>query len=369
MRPNLPTELILDISRYLQSERGISAFAQTSKQLHCILNPYLYRHNVRYGGSSALWWALDLDRLAADLGQLSLSADFDVYNFPLEPDIADFLPVVPNIRARDAIIRFSAESSADLECCHNNGTRLLYRFASFVRAEPLFWLLVKHSADITVHSDCGLTLLRAAAYAGNTRIIRFLLKANPELDIDATSAGGDTALYYAVRRRKCPAVRLLLELRPDMAMTYWFRRFLIFDLAQWCAPPYEQWFALLRIVLDFRKTSIQEAHPALNGASVLHYIIGTRNPQGPKALELFLSIGTDVGARDDAGCTPLHVAASLGDPEATKVLVEHGADANATDAEGFSVLRAAYRSLHPSSRKVARYLLPMPRGIWERDNL
>ena len=47
---------------------------------------------------------------------------------------------------------------------------------------------------------------------------------------------------------------------------------------------------------------------------------------------LCLSNGADVNARDERGCTPLHKACYQGDALLCKVLLEHGADENAVDA-------------------------------------
>ena len=54
---NLANELLQSIADCLEVQRDINAFTQTNRQLHTLLNPYLYQHNIQRFGSSALLWA------------------------------------------------------------------------------------------------------------------------------------------------------------------------------------------------------------------------------------------------------------------------------------------------------------------------
>ncbi|KAF2844467.1 hypothetical protein T440DRAFT_358517, partial [Plenodomus tracheiphilus IPT5] len=54
----LPAELIRHIyENDLQSECDLNALAQTSHFLYGCVNPFLYTHNTKSSGSSALSWA------------------------------------------------------------------------------------------------------------------------------------------------------------------------------------------------------------------------------------------------------------------------------------------------------------------------
>ncbi|PWY83426.1 hypothetical protein BO70DRAFT_395872 [Aspergillus heteromorphus CBS 117.55] len=53
----LANELLLLIAETLESEKDINAVVQTNHRLYALLNPYLYQHNRRHSGSSALRWA------------------------------------------------------------------------------------------------------------------------------------------------------------------------------------------------------------------------------------------------------------------------------------------------------------------------
>jgi ankyrin repeat protein len=53
----LSNELLVAIAQHLPSERDISAFSRTNRELHKHLDGYLYRHNVLHHQRSALIWA------------------------------------------------------------------------------------------------------------------------------------------------------------------------------------------------------------------------------------------------------------------------------------------------------------------------
>jgi Ankyrin repeats (3 copies) len=56
---DLASELLLCISENLELERDINAFTRTNHHLYNLLNPYLYRHDIRLFRSSALRWAAE----------------------------------------------------------------------------------------------------------------------------------------------------------------------------------------------------------------------------------------------------------------------------------------------------------------------
>jgi hypothetical protein len=62
----------------------------------------------------------------------------------------------------------------------------------------------------------------------------------------------------------------------------------------------------------------------------------------------FLHTGADVNGRDDAGSTPLMLAASGGNAQAMRLLTEAGADVNARDdRKGMTPLMCLVAALHP----------------------
>jgi hypothetical protein len=59
-----------------------------------------------------------------------------------------------------------------------------------------------------------------------------------------------------------------------------------------------------------------------------------------------LDKGADVNTRDEFGCTPLRLAATIGNIDIVKFLVERGADADAKDKFGFTPLHCAASNGH-----------------------
>lgn len=55
--PRLCPESLLVVATFVKAESDINSLSQTSRLLHCLVNPLLYRYNARDSGSSALVWA------------------------------------------------------------------------------------------------------------------------------------------------------------------------------------------------------------------------------------------------------------------------------------------------------------------------
>jgi ankyrin repeat protein len=126
-------------------------------------------------------------------------------------------------------------------------------------------------------------------------------------DVNAQADDGKTALHWAAQNHDLAEMEYLLNQKAD---------------------PH------LRIHDSVYYTS--------NGFTPLHFQLGayaslTTSPSAAdriKGIELLLKHGADINAKDANGNTPLHLAAEWGDPEIVSALLARGADARAVNLAG-----------------------------------
>lgn len=83
----------------------------------------------------------------------------------------------------------------------------------------------------------------------------------------------------------------------------------------------------------------------MQGLCPLHMAV-MKNPGSKTVVEVLLTNGADVNIRDDAGCTPLHYAAQIGNTEFVRMLLAKKANPNATNILGAAPLFQAVGFLH-----------------------
>jgi ankyrin repeat protein len=82
-------------------------------------------------------------------------------------------------------------------------------------------------------------------------------------------------------------------------------------------------------------------------------------------VEMFLSAGMDVNAKDKDGCTALMIASEKGDLGTAELLVRKGADVNARDIGGYTVLMyVAYNG----NLDIAKLLIENKADVGAKDN-
>ena len=152
----IPTEILFLVLSHLLP-KDINCIARMNHQFYSIVNPCLYKHNVRYSKGSALINGLANSRLATVQNALLAGAD---------------IQVVQRLH-RDPLLYYPAKSG-EME---------------------IFDLLLNSGADINTQGITQWALLFKAAYSGHAEIIHALLVrgANP----DPKDMHDETPLFVA----------------------------------------------------------------------------------------------------------------------------------------------------------------------------
>lgn len=154
------------------------------------------------------------------------------------------------------------------------------------------------------------TLLHVAASRGLVLIVEELIEG--DVDVDAVDGQGLSALYYAIEEEHIAVMRRLL--RAGAHVDAWGG-----DRAGHDYGPKRT-----------RKSCESLVHAVVRSGDL-------------RLLNVLIEEGIDVDLemRDTWGCTPLHIAAMLGDVKMMRALLDAGADPNAVDDTGRFVLHYA----------------------------
>ncbi|KAL2368749.1 hypothetical protein BDBG_06518 [Blastomyces gilchristii SLH14081] len=211
---NLPPELIINIADQIPNKRDLNNFSQTCRDLHSILNNYLYRHDAKSGDPQALFWAAYKGRKSTARKALSHGVDIHAGD-PSPSPFPDPFPIQSPSRRQDSCPPTLYFTPLQIATCY--GHESMVRFLIQHGADP-------HTPFPAHHGGC---LLHVACCSGPAGLLRLLLEQGVEVDV--RNSKGWTPLYCAVRplllradsvsdnRKRVAAarVRLLLDYGAD----------------------------------------------------------------------------------------------------------------------------------------------------------
>ena len=272
-----------------------------------------------------------------------------------------------------------AEKSVELVLNHGmdvniaaKGNRTPLMWASLRCSGVFIKTLIDLGADTDVQREDQCTPLIMATYCNNYMAVRFLEQAGVDIDciqgesysamhisamegfvnvakllieagsnINLQSSSGRTPLHLAVQNRHKYLVKTLLESNADPSIRDKYQREDNLYLVRGKDKGKPAWH-----YVDVKMASSGLFHKTTKGGSVDVANFGTvlasgwgDDPPANKKEEILAADGKPTAEMKHQ--TALHIACKVGDEEVITLLVEHGADINACDGDGFISLHLA----------------------------
>lgn len=205
-------------------------------------------------------------------------------------------------------------------------------------------------ADVNIGDASGNTPLHLAAKHGHLKMLELLLRT--KVEVDARNIAGQTALHYLAARKSLAAVKLASKMlsyehRADVNAKAGSGRIPLHLAASWANLDMVK--LLLHKGADVDRKDYSGFTPLIN-AIVSNDVL---------VVQTLLEYGANVNARDDFRGSPLEVACNFHDRRSCCVvecLLQFGADPNAIDVKGYTVLLYLMRYRNPSLELVKRLL-------------
>lgn len=230
-----------------------------------------------------------------------------------------------NLQGVEFLLSLKADQNA---VCRIGNTPLLYAaHPSSAYWEIVSYLLHSDQVDATYNNNVGESLLHLLAVWFRERTLLKQLLRDRKLDLNTTTSSGCTPLHFAAESGNLEAFTLFLELGSDPSL--------------------------------LSKT----------GESLMHKVARSGNVEMAKVLLSRQEYQQTVHARMFDEQTPLHLAASALNLSMVEFLLKRGADINAADTHGYTILHCACKSDVDFARvelrlQLVRLLLGSPGGAW-----
>ena len=242
-------------------------------------------------------------------------------------------------------IKMLIQNGADIQASSSNGSTVLHFASALSNQEVVEFLLKLNEISVNAKDNLNQTPLMHACFdGGRLDNIKMLLKNGA--DIQASSSNGSTVLHFASASSNQEIVEFLLKLNERSVNT-------TDNLNQ--TPLMHACYDGGR--LDNIKMLIQNGADiqasSSNGSTVLHFASALSNQE---VVEFLLKLNEiSVNAKDNLNQTPLmHACFDGGRLDNIKMLLNNGADIQASSSNGSTILHFASRN---SNEEVVEFLL------------
>ena len=199
--------------------------------------------------------------------------------------------------------------------------------------------LVQAGVGTDYIQDEGYSALHISAREGFVNITKLLIEAGSNINLQSNS--GITPLHLAVQNRHKHLVKTLLESKADTCIRDKYQRKDNIFLVRGKDKGKRAWH-----YVEVKKATSGLFHKKTKDGSIDVANFGTvlasgwgEDPPANKQKEILIVDDKPTAERKNK--TALHIACKVGDEEVIKLLVEHGADINARDGDGFTSLHLA----------------------------
>jgi ankyrin repeat protein len=248
------------------------------------------------------------------------------------------------------------ELKADVNALNNEGSTPLHLvFDTRWKNPDIMRLLLDHGADANVHDKSGNTLLHFAASEGDLKLTRVLLERIPEV-VNSQNDEGSTAFLLALKRQNPDIARLLLDHNPDVHV----RDELGYTPLHVAVR--NGHLDICRVLLE-RNADVNSQTHHRSTPLLLASEHGT-----PDLVQLFLDHNADVHVCDADGDTPLHCASIAGRLEVARLLLlKLDIEVNSRNNEGSTLLHLASAGYEVGNPDIVRLLLDHGADAQARD--
>ena len=244
-------------------------------------------------------------------------------------------------------IKMLTQNGADIQASSSNGSTVLHFASALSNQEVVEFLLKLNEISVNASNSFNQTPLMHACYDGG-RLDNIKMLIQNGADIQASSSDGSTVLHFASRNSNQEVVKFLLKLKEISVNEADSSDETPLMHACYDGGRLDNIKMLLRNGADIQASSS-------DGSTVLHFASRNSNQEVVKFLLKLKEIS--VNATSNSTQTPLmHACYNGGRLENIKMLIQNGADIQASSSNGSTVLHFASAF---SNQEVVEFLLKL----------